>query len=709
MFRTSLRSLRSRPLRTALTTIAILLGVAMISGTYVLTDQITNGFNDIFKTAYAKTSVVVSPKQRFGSGGDAGSASLTLPQSLLASVQAVPGVAAADGGVSAFTAVFVDGKQIKSNGAPTFIESIGDPRFSTGTWIAGRAPRKTGEVAVPSLFAKKHGLSVGDQMAIVAEKGMRQVHISGIYHWPAEGSLGGTIMVDATRADVQRWFGLEGKLSSIQVAAAPGVTPEQLRDHIRAALPATVDVKTGEEQAADSSAQTSKAINSFLRPALLAFGGVSVFVGAFIIFNAFSITVAQRRREFAMLRALGASRRQVLAGVIVEALTMGLAASLLGLVAGVGVAAAINALFKAVGADIPTAGVALAPRTVLIALIVGVGVTLVSALIPAVRATRVPPVAALSEGAATGDAGSRRLSTWAAVATTLLGGAAIAAGMLSSAPTTTRLLEMGGGAVLVFVALAVLARYVVRPLAMAIGRPLQWLAPSSGRLARENAARNPQRTAATAAALMIGLALVVFVAVFAQGLKTSFIDALAKSNRADVVVSDDSGMMSLPPAGAAAVKALPDVQTAAGFAVGQVKAGSRVLDVAAVDSQALPSVWHFQWLHGGSDALLARLDGTNAVVEEEYAKSHGLRIGSRFTAMSQAGKTATLTIIGEYHSPMTMNGVGVSDEVFKKLGMPLDATVYLVKGVPGVSPDTLKAEVATRAQGLPDPDGADRA
>ena len=281
-------------------------------------------------------------------------------------------------------------------------------------------------------------------------------------------------------------------------------------------------VQTGQQSAAEQTQQTAASLNSFLKPVLLAFAGVSVFVGAFIIFNAFSITVAQRRREFAMLRALGASRRQVLAAVAGEALGLGVTASAVGILAGLAVAKGINALFKAMGADIPTAGLALAPRTVLIAVLVGVGVTLLSALVPALRATRVPPVAALQEGAALPPTRFARFSTAGALLLGGLGGGALAYGILSSGTTTSRLLLMGLGALLLFVAIAMLAKYIVRPLARVIGWPLERLAHTSGRLARDNAARNPSRTAATAAALMIGLAMVVFVPVFAQALKRSF-------------------------------------------------------------------------------------------------------------------------------------------------------------------------------------------
>ena len=336
-----------------------------------------------------------------------------------------------------------------------------------------------------------------------------------------------------------------------------------------------MEIKTGAQAAADSSSEVGGAINGFLRPALLAFGGVAVFVGAFIIFNAFSITVAQRRREFAMLRAFGASRRQVLASVIGEALLMGVLASVAGLFAGLGVAQAVNWLFKAFGADFPATGVVLELRTVVVALVVGIGTALAAAIVPALRATRVPPVVALQEGADLPPSRFSRLTTPGAAVVALAGAGLVALGFFGGGSTSTKLLEMGLGAMLVFVAIAMVARHVVRPLARVIGWPLERLGGTSGRLARENAGRNPARTANTAAALMIGLGLVVFVAVFAQGLKASFTDVFDKAVAADVVAMDTSSSQVLPADAVAAIRAVPGVQTVAGAAFAQAKLGRR--------------------------------------------------------------------------------------------------------------------------------------
>ena len=350
---------------------------------------------------------------------------------MLAQVQAVPGVDKAAGTYETLGAAIVDGKTVETGGAPTLLTTNPGQPFNQARLVAGREAQARNEVSIIKSFADKPGLKPGDTFDVAAPAGLQHVKVAGVFTWGDSGSMGGTIVVAGRLQDVQRWGGEPGKLSGISISADPGVTPKELAARVKAALPATVSVKTGEQAAADATAETADSITGFLTPVLLAFAGVSVFVGAFIIFNAFSITVAQRRREFAMLRALGASRRQVLRSVVAEALTLGVLASAVGIGAGLGVAKGINLLFKALGVDIPTAGIALEPRTILIAALVGVGVTLLSALAPALRATRVPPVAALQEGSALPPTRFTKFTTAIALAIAGLGGASLAYGIFS--------------------------------------------------------------------------------------------------------------------------------------------------------------------------------------------------------------------------------------------------------------------------------------
>ncbi len=678
MTRLALRSLASRPLRTVLTVLAILLGVAMITGTYVLTDQIDNGFANIFETSFKGTAVQVEPKQSFTSLE--GDAPQTLSDDLVAQVLAVPGVDKAAGVYETMGAAIVDGKPVETGGAPTLLTtSTGEP-FNQATLVAGGEIQGRNEVAIIRSFADKAGLQPGDTFTVAGPAGLEEVKVAGVFEWGEAGSLGGTIVIAGRLQDVQRWGGEPGRISGISVSADPGVTPKALAADVKAAMPAGVSVKTGEQAAADQTAETAGAIGSFLTPVLLAFAGVSVFVGAFIIFNAFSITVAQRRREFAMLRALGASRRQVLTSVVAEALTLGVLASAIGIAAGLGVAKAINALFKAVGADIPTAGIALEPRTILIAVLVGVGVTLLSALAPAMRATRVPPVAALQEGAALPPTRFTKFSTAIALIFAALGGSALAYGIFADGGTSGRLLFMGLGALLLFVAIAMLAKFVVRPASRIIGWPMEKLAPTSGRLARDNAGRNPSRTAATAAALMIGLAMVVFVAVFAQAMKGSFSGAISESTRADLVAQDRSAYLTVPQKTVRALEDVPGVEAAAGvaWAALEVKGGG-IVTANAVDPTVWTKVWGPDWRRGGSDALYAKLDASHVILEDGSPIAAKVEAGDTITVTSQSGEKAELTVLGFYRDQMAYSGMMVSLDTLKKLNVPTAAGMTLVR------------------------------
>ncbi len=695
MMRLAFRSLASKPLRTALTTLAILLGVAMITGTYVLTDQIDKGFADIFTTAFKGTAVIVEPTSEFG---EMESAPRSFDAALLDEVRDVPGVRKAQGSYETMGAAIVDGEAVKTGGAPTLLTSVTDTPFSQATVVAGRGPEARNEVVIIQSFADESGLRVGDRFAVAAPAGMQQVTVAGIFEWGNEGSMGGTIVVAGRLQDVQAWAGEPGALTAISVASATGVEPEALAGRLDTALPASVTVKTGEQAAADATAETADAIGSFLTPVLLAFAGVSVFVGAFIIFNAFSITVAQRRREFAMLRAVGASPRQVLSSVVVEALALGIVASALGIAAGLGVAVGINELFQALGADIPVSGLILAPRTVLIAVAVGLGVTLLSALVPAVRATRVPPVAAMQEGLALPSTRFSRFSTAAAALVTAAGGASLAWGIVSDGSATGRLLYMGVGALLLFLAVAMLAKYIVRPVSRVIGWPLERVAPVVGRLARENAGRNPSRTAATAAALMIGLAMVVFVAVFAEALKGSFSGAISDSTRADLVAQDRGSFLTVPQAAVRELAALDGVAAASGSAMGRVQiAGVGESEVYAVDPATWADVWGFKWEDGGSDELLTGLTAAapegagddpitgGVLLEAQSAAAKKHDAGDTITVTAPSGRTAELTVLGFYRDSMAFTGMITGLGTFAALDIDTAAGLTLVRTEDGAS------------------------
>jgi len=685
MFRIAWRSLTAHKLRTILTTLAILLGVAMISGTYVLTDQIDKGFQQIFTDAYKGVDVTVTRKPAF-TGSEMSGAVTGLPESVVTQVKGVDGVATAVGYVTGSGAVAVDGKVVGTGGSPTlfFSYSPGMEQLQPNTFVQGAPPARSGEVGIIQKLAKDQKLGVGSKLQVITQTGSRTVTVSGVFTFAAQSSLGGSLIIDTTLPDAQQWFDLPGQVSEIDVKGVAGVSPETLAGRVRAAVPPGAEVKTGAQAAADQTKQVSDAIGTFLKPALLSFGGIAVLVGAFIIFNAFSMTVAQRRREFAMVRALGASRRQVLVSVAAEALAMGVFASLLGLLAGLGVAAGVNQLFQAIKVDIPHSGLVLEPRTIIIALAVGVLVTLLSAIIPATRATRVPPMAALQEGAALPPSRFSRYTPFIAVAVAIFGGLFIAVGMVGPGGTTQRLGTLALGAVLIFVAVAMVSRYLIRPIAGGLGWPLQKLSPVSGRLARDNSIRNPGRTAATASALMIGLGVVVFVAVFAQGLKSSFVDGIDRMVKADYIVQGQN-FMAIPPDVVGKLQAVGGVQGVSGLDIQQVQVDKKLTGVSAVDPATFGPLWHFDWLGGGSDALLKELGTTKALVEQQTAATLGLKTGQKFTMTTVDGKQATFTVAGQYKDPMLLNGIVITDSAYRRVFPRSALYMAFVKGGAGAA------------------------
>ncbi|MGH3100305.1 MAG: ABC transporter permease, partial [Thermoleophilia bacterium] len=431
--------------------------------------------------------------------------------SLLPRVREVDGVEAAAG------SVFSIGKFVKANGdaltqtfAPNFISSLLPPRFETLDYVEGRKPRSASEASIDTQTADNAGLEIGDRLHVAGAKQVKAYRVVGLTQL-GDSNFGGAGIAQMILPEAQRMTDRVGKFDQISIAAADGVPPTELRDRIARILPPNLIAETG-EQAAQRQSDDIKSDLGFLRIALLVFAGISLFVGAFQIFNTFSITVAQRTREIGLLRTLGASRSQILRSVGFEALVFGLLGAVTGLAGGVAFAFLINELFKAVGIDLPNTGTVLEARTVVVSLIVGVVVTLVAALNPALRATRVTPMAALLQSELAEQRKIGRVPTIVAIVLGALGLAMLLVGLFGGIEDSGSAAGLlGGGAVLILFGVSLFSPRLVRPLASVTGRPMERLRGITGRLARENAMRKPGRTATTAAALMIGLALVVFV------------------------------------------------------------------------------------------------------------------------------------------------------------------------------------------------------
>jgi putative ABC transport system permease protein len=629
MVRFALKGLLGRKLRTALTAIAIVLGVAMVAGTFMLTDSIDKAFDTIFTDVRQGSNAVISGKTAFDLSEGTGSASPTLPESLLPSVRRLSDVADAEGSVDGEAQLIGDdGKAIVYGGAPNLGFSIanGASRFNPLTLVDGAWPSQ-GEVVVDKSTAGKEGFKVGQTVGVQAEGAARKLRISGFVRFGSVSTIGGATLAGFDLPTAQALFGKRDRLDEIAVAAKQGVSDEQLVQQLRANVPASAQVKTASQQASDDAAETNSFI-SFLRGFLLAFGGVALFVGSFVIANSLSITIAQRTREFATVRTIGASRRQILTSILLEALVVGVLASLVGLGLGFALAKALFWLFDAVGFTLPNSGLILTPTAVVVALAAGIVVTLVASLRPAFRATRVPPIAAVREGATLPPSRFARYRVPASILLALLGFAALIWGLFAPDLGVRQVLFwMGIGALLIFLGVALLAERLVRPLAAALGWPATRIGGAAGSLARDNSRRNPQRTASTASALMIGLALVTLVAVLAAGIVSTFksaVDDLWKN--ADYAVTAQNNFSPIPVSVAEAAAKTPGVETVGNVRAGQAKAFGSVFNATAVDP-GTRRVFSIDWKEG-SDAVLSSLGDNGAFVTESFADDHHLEVGS---------------------------------------------------------------------------------
>ena len=698
----TLGGLVERKLRSALTAIAVLLGVAMIAGTYVLTDQIRTGFEDLGRTAYSGVDVELSPKQAFTSQF---SMPRPLRERLVERVRRVPGVAKAQGALWSPGGLVIDGdlKKASGGGGTMVTAALGEP-FSAEAYIDGRPPANSGEVGLIRSTAEKHDLGPGDRIGIATHRGIVPVTVVGSYEF-GTSDPGGTDVVSARLDDVQAWFDRDGEVTSIDVAADDGVSSQELVQRLRPVVPERVEVRTGVAAADETAADINDQIGGFLKPALLAFAGAALLVGAFIIFNTFTITVAERTREFAMLRTLGATRRQILASVSLEALTIGVTASLLGLGLGLLFAKGTTQLFEAVGFGLPTGGLELAPRTIAISLLIGIGVTQFAAISPARRATRVPPIAALLHGDQEIPTRQRRWRPWLAGLVTLLGVGALIAGLFASGPATSRLSMMAVGVVFLFVGVALSARWFVRPLASTVGRPLERLFEEPGLLARENAMRNPARTATTAAALMVGLGLVVFVAVFANGIKASFDETISRVVKADLIVRSDT-MRPIPAAAADAVAETPEVASSSSVLVDQIevngKKSSPITDVMnGVDPSTIENLYEIDWVGSSGPGVLGELRGDNVLIEQQFSKAHRLGIGDSFRIETPTRGRARVRVIGMYQDPQLLQGTVVSQALFEDISSARDPWLIFAHTLSGVPADVAKRAVENALELFP--------
>ena len=623
MTEVALKGLAGRKIRALLTALAVVIGVAMVAGTFVLTDTMQKSFDGLFSASLDETDAVVGGKEIVT--GSTNGSGVAVPAGLVEQIRALPEVEAAGGTVAPQE---INGADIiGADGKAVAKESLGmsydaeNPRFSPLRLKTGDWPQGAGEVVIDAGTAAKQDLAAGEDV-VVATGGERATYeISGTAGFGDVDSLGFASIAVWDVPTAQAVLDREGRYDTVSIAARAGTSPEELVAAVAPLVRGQLEVKDSAQQAEDDAAKVDKGM-TMIRLFLLGFGVIALFVGAFVIFNTLSITVAQRTREFATLRTLGASRRQVLRSVVLEGLVIGLVASVLGILAGFALSEGMIALFSLLGVDLPDAPTVVAPRTIVVSLLLGTGITLLASVLPARRATRVPPIAAVREGATlprTGVGSSRAVTAAIALGVRILGWPARRAGV-------------------------------------------------AGELAGANAVRNPGRTAATAAALTVGLCLVTVVAVLGAGLKATMVNAVSDQLRADHVIDGKQGL-SFRAAEGDALAGTPGVTAASHVRSDTALVDGEEGEVSGVNPASIGRFYRFAWSSGSSDIALDRLGADGALVTEDYAEAHDVEVGGRLSLTTPSGERRTLVVRGVHDpprakpllGPVTMTQAGFDD------------------------------------------------
>jgi putative ABC transport system permease protein len=641
----TLRGMGARKTRSILTALSVFFGVAMIAGTLMLTDSVNSSFDDIFTDVNSGVDVSVSTRETIEDSRDA--LPLAFSEDVLDEIRAVDGVAEASGNIFDPTVSVVDeqGERVGADGPPHFAGSVVAERFSPWTYVEGRAPESAEEIAVDSFSVEREGWALGDTVRVAGTGAAREYMLVGVGEFGSGVELLGATLTILTLQEAQSLTGKQGRLDEIVVAAEDGVSAEELKLAVEGVVTEKLEVLTGAENAADASAEFKDGF-AFVSIMLTVFGAIALFVGGFIIFNTFSITVAQRTREFGMLRTLGAHRRQVLGAVMLEAVVIGLVASVLGIVGGIGFVQGIIALFGVFDLSLPSSGLVLSASTVIVALLVGVGVTVVASLAPARRATRVTALEALREGGRERESSRRRAIAGSGMLG--VGVLLIALGMFAADSFGTAFIFLGPGILLLFLGVALLSSRLIGPIASIVGWPLERFGGVPGKLARENTLRNRGRTAATAAALMIGLALVVFVATFASALTASVDEALDNQFAGELVLNNtDGGFLRIPTEAAEVARGIEGVAVVSPVAGGdaRVEGVSGTQEVSGFDPETVALVSNLDWQEG-SDAILAELAPSGAIIESDWGADNGVAVGDTLVVTTPLNVETRYTVLG---------------------------------------------------------------
>jgi putative ABC transport system permease protein len=702
VLRATLKSLFARKLRLALSALAVVLGVSFVSGTLVLTDTLNATFNSSFSDQTKNVDVAVQGIDYVGSQSLAASG-VMLPAQLANQLRALDGVADAVGQVDgSATLVTADGTLVKNGGASAEgINWTGDRATSVERIADGRAPSATDEIAVDRGTANRARLHLGDQLSVLTTQSQTNSDetftLVGTFRTAGEDSPSGAMVTAFWTADAQRLMAKPDTFTAIYLAAKPGVPATRLVATVKASglLPANVEAITGAQLAAQHAATVKKAL-SFLSTMLLIFAAISLFVGAFIIFNTFTMLVAQRVRELALMRALGASKGQVRLSVQIEAALVGVVGSTIGLIVGVLLAKVLRAAMGSFGVVLPAGSTVFRPRTAVVAYLVGVVVTSAAAVVPAYKAATVPPIAALRD-TYTIASRSLRIRAVLGLSGAVLGAVMVVAGLSKSGGTAL----VGVGAVAIFLGITALSPVLARPVTRMIGFWLPRAFGITGQIGLRNAMRNPRRTAATASALMVGLALVSAFAIFGQSIKVSVHDTVAGSVQADYYITPSVSTQPFSDAIAQSAAAQPGV---AKNGVVPVRGGlmtitghKGVVSVLAGDPPAVASMFGLHTTAGTMTTGVGQI-----VMDATEAASLHLTVGQPVHVTFGTTGPATLTLVGTFTGSSALVKYLVSTTEWARHSSDTSDSMVLIRRAAGADSGTVFNELQRVLAAHPD-------
>jgi putative ABC transport system permease protein len=685
MFKITLKGIWAHKIRFLLTTFAVVAGVAFVVGSFTLTDSVRAQFNQLFTDINANIDLTVRTQERFDTGpfGVRGPVS----EDLLPPIQQLDGVEAAQGAVSGFPALVIDpdGDAIETLGGPPLGINYGEePSLSTVILREGTPPESDDEVAFDEDLLDRSGYAVGDTVTVQTPHGNQEYRLVGSFSFGESNALAGAYLVAFTTAETQRQFNLEGQFQEIQIGVADDADVDAVQQEVAAILPPGVEVVPTEQVVEESQEDVGTIIDIF-GTVLIVFAGISLFVAAFLIFNVFLIVVGQRVRELALLRAVGASGRQVAFSVLGEGFAVGLVASVLGYLGGLAVAFLLNFVLNAAGFGSGETQLVLSGRSVLLAFAVGVGTTLLASLLPALSATRIPPVAAMREGFQLALGETRTLGIVGG-AMVVAGGVAIGWALLTSPDTVPLFVALGAGALVVFVGAALLSAALASPIARAIGLPFRGVYHTTGEIARQNAARQPSRTAFTAAALMIGLALVSMSFVVGSSLRTSFIKVLSTGITADWYVTTDS-FFGFTPDIASELKQSDQFVAVTGVQQGQMQVDGSTKTFSSFDFGVADDLLNLDIQEGGvtSDRGL--------MLKTDAADDLGVRAGDTLTVTFQETGDVDLPVLAVYENSGVIGNWAIDEITYRENFTDQTDILVAAKAADGVAPDDARATI----------------